>query len=156
VILKLPVALLPALSVASQLTAFSPRANVEPEAGVHVTDTEPSIASDAEAVKVTIAPLAPLASTVMSAGTLRTGGALSSTVTVKVAVAVLPALSVAEHVTLVEPIAKVESEAGLQLGLIAPSTASDAEAVNVTTAPSFEVASTVMSAGTVTTGTVLS
>jgi hypothetical protein len=69
---------------------------------------------------------------------------------------VFPALSVAEQVTLVDPIAKVLPEAGLQLGVIAPSTASDAETVNVTIAPLGSVSLTVISAGTVTTGGVLS
>jgi hypothetical protein len=41
----------------------------------------------------------------------------------------LPALSVAEQDTFVDPIGKVEPEVGLQVGVIAPSTISDAEAV---------------------------
>jgi hypothetical protein len=69
---------------------------------------------------------------------------------------VLPALSVAEQVTLVEPIGKVEPEAGLQVTCTEPSTMSEAEAEKFTTAPTGPVALTVMSAGTVTTGAVLS
>jgi hypothetical protein len=68
---------LPDLSVAEHDTTVEPTGNVEPEAGVQVTDTEPSTESSAETVKVTTAPLGPVASTVMSAGTVTTGGVLS-------------------------------------------------------------------------------
>jgi hypothetical protein len=88
----------------------------------------------------------------MSDGSVSVGGVLSTTFTLNDADPVLPALSVAEQVTLVEPIAKMEPDEGLQLGVNEPSTASEAEAVNVTTAPLGPVASTVMSGGTVTTG----
>jgi hypothetical protein len=69
---------------------------------------------------------------------------------------VLPALSVAEQVTFVEPSANVEPDEGVQVGVKEPSTRSEAEAVNVTTAPLGPVALTVMLAATVTTGGVLS
>jgi hypothetical protein len=68
---------LPALSVAEHVTLVEPTGNVEPEAGVQVTGTEPSTRSEAEALKVTLAPLGPVALTVMSAGTVTTGGVLS-------------------------------------------------------------------------------
>jgi hypothetical protein len=68
---------------------------------------------------------------------------------------VLPSWSVAEQVTLVDPIANVEPEAGVQVGVREPSRRSVAETENVTAAPFFEVAFTVMSAGTVTTGAIL-
>jgi hypothetical protein len=69
---------------------------------------------------------------------------------------VLPAVSVAEQVTVVVPIAKVEPEAGEQVGVNTPLTVSRAEAVKVTAAPVEPVASTVMFVGTVTTGGVVS
>jgi hypothetical protein len=147
---------LPALSVAEQDTLVVPAGNAEPEDGVHVTDTVPSTRSEAEAVNVTTAPLEPVAGTVISDGSVNSGGVLSTTITVNEPEAAFPALSVTEQATWVEPNTNVEPEAGLQLGVIAPSTASDAETLKVTTAPLAPVASTVISAGTVTTGTVLS
>ena len=81
---------------------------------------------------------------------------MSTTVTVKLADPVLPALSVAEQVTVVGPSAKVLPDAGVQTGVIEPSTVSVAVAVNVTTAPAELVASATMFAGTVTTGSVVS
>jgi len=92
----------------------------------------------------------------MSDGSCNTGGAVSTTVTWKEAEPVLPVLSVTEHVTVVEPNANVEPDEGVQVGANGPSTRSEAEAVYVTTAPLGPVALTVMSAGTVTTGAVLS
>jgi len=90
----------------------------------------------------------------ISDGSFNVGGVLSTTVTLKEAEPVLPALSVAEHATFVNPIANVEPEEGVQVGVNEPSTASNAEAVNATTAPSAPVASTVTLPGTVTTGAV--
>jgi hypothetical protein len=123
---------------------------------MQVTGTEPSTRSDAEAENVTTAPLELVACTVMSDGSFKAGGVLSTTFTLNDAKPVFPALSVAEQVTLVDPITNVEPEAGLQVGVIAPSTTSEAEAENVTIAPLGPVALTVMLPGTVTTGGVLS
>jgi hypothetical protein len=67
-----------------------PSGNVAPEAGAHVAATGPSTRSLAEAVKVTAAPLGPVASVVILAGTVTAGGVLSSTVTVKLPLALLP------------------------------------------------------------------
>jgi hypothetical protein len=92
----------------------------------------------------------------MADGRFNVGGILSRTVILKEADPVLPDLSVAEQDTTVEPMAKVEPEAGVQVGLMTPSTLSSAVALNVTTAPRGTAASTVMSDGTVTTGDVLS
>ena len=60
---------------------------------------------------------------------------MSSTVTSKLALPVLPAASVALQVTVVAPRGKVLPEAGLQVGVRAPSTSSVALALKVTTAP---------------------
>ncbi len=69
----------------------------------------------------------------------------------------LPWPSAAEQVTRVVPIAKVSPEAGAQEVLTEPSTMSEAETVKLTTAPLWLVASILaMSAGTVTTGGVVS
>ena len=150
-----PDAELPALSFAEQDTVVVPNGNVEPEAGVHVTVTEPSTRSVAEAENVTTAPFALVGGTVMSAGSCNFGGVLSATVTLNEAEAVFPALSVTEHDTVVEPNANVEPDEGVQVGANGPSTRSEAEAVYVTTAPLGPVASAVMSAGTVITGGVV-
>jgi hypothetical protein len=147
---------LPAASVAEHVTLVVPSGNVEPETGAQVAVKEPSTTSDAETVKVTTAPLGPVASTVMSPGTVTTGGVFCWTVTAKNPVAVFPALSVAEQVTLVVPSGNAEPEAGVQVTGTEPSTRSEAEAENVTIAPLAPVALTVMLAGTVTTGGVLS
>jgi hypothetical protein len=142
--------------VAEQDTFVVPNGNVEPDAGVHVTGTEPSTRSEAEAENVTTAPLELVACTVISDGSVNVGGVLSTTFTLKEAEPVIPALSVTVQVTLVEPSANVEPDAGVQVGVKTPSTRSEAEAENVTTVPLGPVAFTVMSAGTVTTGGVLS
>ena len=69
--------MLPAASVAEQLTVVVVIANVEPEAGVHVTGTGPSTLSVAVTVKVTTAPDGLVASAVMLEGTVITGGVVS-------------------------------------------------------------------------------
>ena len=103
-----------------------------------------------------MAPAGLVAATVMSAGTVTTGGGGVDDGDVKLALPVLPAASVALQVTVVAPRGKVLPEAGLQVGVRAPSTSSVALALKVTMAPVGPVASTVMSAGTVTTGSVVS
>jgi len=55
----------------------------------------------------------------MFAGTVITGGVVSCTVTVKDLLDWLACESVAVHVTVVVPRAKVEPDAGVQLGVIA-------------------------------------
>jgi hypothetical protein len=120
-------ALLPVLSVAEQVTAVVPNGKVEPEAGVQIIGIEPSTRSEAEAEKVTTAP-ALEACTVISDGMFNFGGVVSTTVTWKEAEPVLPALSVAVHVTLVEASGKVEPEDGVQIGVMEPSTRSEAVA----------------------------
>jgi anaerobic selenocysteine-containing dehydrogenase len=149
-------AALPALSFAEQETVVGPIGNVEPEAGVQVTATEPSTRSEAETVNFATAPLLLVVEMVMSAGTLMVGGVLSTTVTLNEADAALPALSFTEHVTCVEPNANAEPDEGAHVGVREPSTASNAETVNVTAAPFALVASAVMPPGTVKTGGVLS
>jgi hypothetical protein len=57
-----------------------PNTKVASDAGEHVAATGPSTRSLAEAVKVTLAPLALVASAVMSAGKVSVGGFVSITV----------------------------------------------------------------------------
>ena len=69
------------------------------------------------------------------AGTVTTGAVVSTTVIVNEAVPVLPLESVAVQVTVVGPKAKRLPDAGVQTGVIEPSTRSVAVAVNGTSAP---------------------
>jgi hypothetical protein len=91
--------MLPALSVAEQFTVVVVIANVDPEAGRHeIVPLRPERASEAEALYVTVAPEALVASAVMLAGSV-SDGLVRSTLTVALADAlVLPAASV--HVPL--------------------------------------------------------
>jgi hypothetical protein len=150
------VPVLPAVSVAEQVTVVAPTGNVDPDAGLHVNGRAPSIASDADAENVTTAPAALVDDAVMSPGTVTVGPCLSATVTLNVRVAELPAASDAVHVTVVTPSGNVDPDAGVQLGVIDPETASDAEAENVTTTPPAPAAAAVMSPGIVIVGAVVS
>jgi len=133
-----------------------PSGNIEPEAGEQVTGTGPSIASFAEAVKVTFAPEAFEAVTVILGGSVSTGGVVSPTVTVKLPLALFPRESVAEQVTVVVPGGKFEPEAGEQVMGTGPSTRSFAETVKFTTVPEAFAAGTVMLEGSVKAGGVVS
>src|SRR5260221_13085240 len=85
-----------------------------------------------------------------------TGAVVSWTFTVKVAGPGFPLTSVAEHFTVVVPNVKVVPEGGTQVGVIAPSTVSEAVAVKITSAPLALVASAVISAGKASVGLVVS
>src|SRR5918994_2104593 len=138
---KLPDAVLPAASVASQMTVVAPRPNVDPGAGVHSVKTEPSTRSSAEALNVAVAPAAEV----------------SLTVTVNELSPVFPALSAAVQVTVVVPIGKISPGVLPHVTPTGPSTSSSAVAASqVAAAPVGPVASTVRFAGTVTTGLVTS
>jgi hypothetical protein len=103
---------LPDASVAEQLSDVTPRANIVPDAGAHVTVGELSTTSTAEAVNVTIAPLGLVASAVGCCGGVSVGAVVSRTVTENVTELLLPLASVAMHRTVVAPSAKVVPEAG--------------------------------------------
>src|SRR5712692_7865687 len=137
---NVPVLEFPAGSVAVQVTVVAPAGNVEPEGGLQLmVRVEVALSgSVAPTAYVTTAPLALVATAVMSAGRLRVGAVLSSTTTVAVAVPVLPAASVAEQVMVVVPSGKVLPEAGEHVGVSEPDTASVAEQVMVV-APSGKV-----------------
>jgi hypothetical protein len=81
---KVAVELLPAASVAEQLTSLVAIGKVLPEGGVQLTSTEPSTASSAVALNVTTAPSGLVASFVMGPGTVSTGGVVSAGVVVVV------------------------------------------------------------------------
>jgi hypothetical protein len=74
---NVPVAGLRLESVAVHSTVVMPTGKRDPEGGVHVTGSGPSMASLAVASKVTTVPSGPSASTVMSSGRLSTGEAPS-------------------------------------------------------------------------------
>jgi hypothetical protein len=92
----------------------------------------PSTSSSADTSKDTVAPFGPVASSVMSEGTVMTGGVVSAggggggafTVTVNDAVPVLPASSVAVHCTVVSPTGNSVPEPGSQEIVILPPTSS--------------------------------
>jgi hypothetical protein len=119
---------LPALSVAVQVTVVVPMRNVLPLGGSQVGASVPSTVSLAEAVKVTTAPAGLVAKTLIVAGTVSAGGVVSTTMTMRNSEPVLPAVSVAVQVTVVVPNGKTAPDGGAQLGVSVPSTASVAEA----------------------------
>ena len=106
-----------------------PTGNVEPDAGLQVTDGFGSTVSVAVALKVTAAPSRLEACTSMLPGTVSVGGVVSWTLTRKVFETELPEASVAVQVTGVTRIWKSVPEAGLQLTVGLGSTRSVALAV---------------------------
>src|SRR6266498_5044045 len=91
VTVKLPPARLFAASVAWQLTPLLPTGKVDPEGGVHTTETAGQL-SVAVTLKVTTAEFLPdSAGTLMLAGKWSTGFSWSTTVTVKALVVLLHA-----------------------------------------------------------------
>ena len=86
-----------------------------PEAAYRSSIIRPPTESFAEALSVTIAPLALVASAAIGDGTVSAGAVLSWTVTVKVALPLFfAAASVAVQVTVVVPIANVLPGTGMQ------------------------------------------
>src|SRR6266849_1674216 len=150
------VPVLPAASVAEQVMVVVPSGKVLPEAGAHVGVSEPDTASVAVAAYAIAAPLGPVASTGLMAGTVTTGAVVSWTSTVAMAEPTLPAVSVAVQAMAVLPSAKVLPEEGEQLGVSEPDTVSAAVAVKLTKAPLGPVASTTLGAVMVTTGDLVS
>src|SRR5436309_11318048 len=107
------VAVLPAASLAEQVTSVEPRAKVVPGIGEQSTLTAPSTRSEAAgSAYPTTAPLGPVASTTSFACGTIAGGVVSCTTTLKVEVAVFPAASVAEQVTSVVPRTKAVPDSG--------------------------------------------
>ena len=127
VTVKEAVPVLPAASVAEQVTVVVPRANVVPDAGEHVAVSGAVTASDAVAVKLTATGAVDC--TVMFAGTVTVGAVVSCTVTVKEALALFPATSFAVQLTVVAPNPKVEPDAGVQTSVTTPGRSSVAVTV---------------------------
>jgi hypothetical protein len=156
VTVKLPLAEF-APSLALQFTVVDPIGNVEPDAGLQETDTEPATASVALTEYVTTVPEAEVAETLIPDGRLRLGAVVSCTLTVNVDGAdVLFDASVAVQLTVVFPSGNSEPEPGLQVTVGLGSVSSVAVAENVTAAPEELVASAVTPDGTVSTGGVVS
>jgi hypothetical protein len=124
VTLNVLLALLLCESVALQVTVVCPIENVAPEAGVQLEVETASSGSAALKAKVTAAPPNPVAWAVMSAGTVITGGVWSATMTWKLVEAEWPLGSLAEQLTVVDPTGNAEPEAGVQLTVTTPATAS--------------------------------
>src|SRR2546427_9139309 len=106
-------AVLPWPSVAWQLTVVAPNPKIELEAGVQTGVRLPSTRSWAVAVKVAVAPDAPVASIVVSSGTINVGGVVSPRMARKDSAPGFPTESVAAHTTVVVPSGNIELEAGV-------------------------------------------
>jgi len=111
---KLQELVFPLPSVATHVTMFVPRGNVEPPGGLHTTVTFVQL-SDAVAVNVTLLALHCPASVLvtMFAGQVIVGASRSKTVTVKLQAFVSPSMSVATQMTVVVPTGNVEPLGGL-------------------------------------------
>ena len=139
-------------SVPVHSTLVAPTRNSVDDAGVQTGTIEPSTTSVAEAANLTTAPFLFEVRAVTAAGTTTLGAVRSTTVIRKVLVTLSSGRSWAVHVTVVCPSGKLAPELGLQ------ETGSDwlsrpvAEVANETAAPFGACASTVMSAGTVSSG----
>src|SRR6185436_480086 len=125
-----------------------PTAKFEPDAGAQETATLPSTTSDAEALKVTVAPLALEAGTVKSRGSASAGAVVSTTFTSNEP---LPPFEPRQF-TVVLPRANREPDAGEQVALsmgrpFSSSPEPVAPALYVTIAPPEPVASTVWFCG---------
>src|SRR2546428_13715752 len=85
----------------------------------------------------------------MSAGRDSAGGVVSTTLTSKVAAPVLPAKSVAVQVTTFVPSGKMDPDVGVHETVTGPSTMSEADEENVTTARGGPVGASENVCGTV-------
>ena len=145
------VASLPTTSRAVHVTAVAPSAN---RAGASLeTDMTPTASVTGGSASSTGVPPGPLASAVTSGSPPMTGGTVSLTTTFCVATAMLPAPSMAVQMTVLVP--SVNRSGALLSSDLMP-LASDATACPTLTGVRAPVASTVRSAGGVTTGFVRS
>src|SRR4051794_3007316 len=151
-------ALLPALSLAEQVTLVLPSAKVLPLSRSHGAGRSPSTSSLAlTPVQETDAPVAPVASASRLPGTVTIGTVWSCTLIVKDPLVLLPLASTAEQSTLVSPSANTVPEARLQLTVGDESATSVAvAAAKVATAPFGPVAETSWFGGVVSSGLVVS
>ena len=112
---KVHIAVLPAASVAVQVTVVVPTGKKLPLGGTHEAVTPGQLSPIVGGANATIAPQLPgslLAETL--AGQEMVGFSVSLTVTVKVHIPILPAASVAVQVTVVVPTVKNDPLGGLQ------------------------------------------
>jgi hypothetical protein len=149
---KWQVELLPASSVAEQLTVVVPNAKALPEAGVQPSDAILPQTAVADGVYVVVAEPLPVHSRVRLAGQERTGGSEAWTVTWKLHDELLPAPSVAVQFTVVVPSPKLVPDGGVQEMAGLGSQASVAVAVKFVVAPPLPVQASVRSAGQVISG----
>jgi hypothetical protein len=148
-----PLSCSPAKSVAVQDTMVFPMRKLLPFGGMHTGVSAGCSVSVTVAAKSTMAPVAPVAATVMFAGTVRSGAVLVI-VTEKVACPVKPRESVAVHVTVLMPIGKTAPLAGVQVAVTGPSSGSVAETEKETVEPAPLAAGPTIGPGTFTTGAV--
>src|SRR5688500_11473390 len=148
------VAPLPAASVAVQMIVVVPSANWLP-AGDRVIVTGPARSLPIAMPGSTIAPSAPVASAITSAGGVIDGSVVSTTTICCVAVLSLPAASVAVQVIVVVPSANW-LPAGDRVIVTDPTRSLPIAIPGSTIAPSGPVASAVTSAGGVIDGSVVS
>src|SRR5712691_431973 len=94
-----PVPVLPAPSVAEQVMVVLPSAKVLPEEGEQLGVSEPDTVSVAAAVKVTTAPLGPVASVGLGGLMVTAGGVGGVRVAVELAFAAVPVVAVAVQAT---------------------------------------------------------
>src|SRR2546425_3116957 len=146
----------PWASLAVQSTRVVPSGNVDPEDELQLAVTGPSTMSVAPAENGTVAPPGPVASAVMSEGTVSDGGVVSTTMTSKDLDAKSPWESTAVHITVVVPRGNIELEVGVHGAATEPSTKSDADAETPTVAPLGPVASAVIVPGSTRVGGVVS
>ncbi len=130
---KVHEAVLPAASVAVQVTVVVPTGNVDPDAGVQVIVAPGQLSVTVEVYVTTASHEPGSLPTAISPGHVATGSSVSLTVTVNEHVSALPATSVAIQVTVVAPSANVEPEAGVQ-AIDAPGQLSVTEELKVTAA----------------------
>jgi hypothetical protein len=128
-----PVAVLPALSVAEHDTVLFPVEKVEPEGGVQDSVPSPDSESEALALYDTAAPLELLGSTTMLCGKFRVG-AVRSILTVTDAELERPAPLVTEHVSVVPccPVSVVRVVLLQPLDEAIPDSGSETDHVTVT------------------------
>jgi len=132
VMVKVQVLVLPAASVAMQVTGVVPNGKVEPDGGLQLAVTPGQLSVTIGAGKLTgkeFAPTAALAT--ILAGQVIAGGWESLTVTVNAHSLVFPDASVATQFTVVTPFGKVEPDGGVHT-TVTPGQLSVAVAVNVT------------------------
>jgi hypothetical protein len=102
-------------SEAEQCTVVTPSGKVLPDSGTQLIVGDGSTVSTAVAVYETTAPPGPVASAVISAGTVITGGVVSWIFTWNDAVAVFENESVALQFTVVVPSGKTLPDVGMQV-----------------------------------------